>query len=76
MLILQEAADVGHLNAGNAAGTASFLPNDNLYLHSQEVQMKLLISFTLGIYLMRKHGLAEMALVSLGIFMVLCMIFH
>lgn len=38
--------------------------------------MKLLISFTLGIYLMRKHGLAEMALVSLGIFMVLCMIFH
>lgn len=38
--------------------------------------MKLLISFSLGIYLMRKHGIAEMILVSLGIFLILCVIFR
>lgn len=38
--------------------------------------MKLLISFILGICIMRKHGIAEMILVSLGIFLVLCMIFQ
>lgn len=38
--------------------------------------MRLLISLILGIYLMRKHGIAEMILVSLGIFLVLCIIFQ
>lgn len=38
--------------------------------------MKLLISFILGTYFMRKHGIAEMALVSLGIFLVLSMVFQ
>lgn len=38
--------------------------------------MKLMISLILGVYLMRKHGIAEMLLVSLGIFLILCMIFQ
>ncbi len=38
--------------------------------------MRLLISLILGIYLMRKHGIAEMLLVSLGIFLMLCAIFQ
>ena len=38
--------------------------------------MNLIISFILGIYLMRKHGIAEMILVSLGIFLILCVIFR
>lgn len=38
--------------------------------------MKLLISLILGVYLMRRHGIAEMLLVSLGIFLILCMIFQ
>lgn len=38
--------------------------------------MKLLISVIIGIYLMRKHGIAEMILVSLGIFLILCVIFR
>lgn len=35
--------------------------------------MKLLVSFILGIYLMRKHGIVEMLLASLGIFWITCM---
>ena len=38
--------------------------------------MKLLISLILGVYLMRKHGIAEMVLVSLDIFLVLRRIFQ
>ena len=38
--------------------------------------MKLLISLILGVYLMRKHGIAEMVFVSLDIFLVLRMIFQ
>ena len=38
--------------------------------------MKFVISVIIGIYLMRKHGIAEMILVSLGIFLVLCMVFR
>ena len=38
--------------------------------------MKLGVSIILGIYLMRKHGIAEMILVSLGIFLILCVIFQ
>ena len=38
--------------------------------------MKLMISLILGIYLMRKHGIVEMILVSLGIFLILCVIFQ
>ncbi|GFI50891.1 hypothetical protein IMSAGC020_02101 [Lachnospiraceae bacterium] len=38
--------------------------------------MKLMISLILGIYLMRKHGIVEMILVSLGIFLILGMIFR
>lgn len=38
--------------------------------------MKLMISLILGVYLMRKHRIAEMILVSLGIFLVLCMVFR
>ena len=37
--------------------------------------MKLAVSIILGIYLMRKHGIVEMILVSLGIFLILGMIF-
>ena len=37
--------------------------------------MKLMISLILGIYLMREHGIVEMILVSLGIFLILGMIF-
>lgn len=37
--------------------------------------MKFVISIILGIYLMRKHGIAEMITVSLGIFLVLCVLF-
>ena len=38
--------------------------------------MKVVISTIIGIYLMRKHGIAEMVLVSLGIFLILCVIFR
>ncbi len=38
--------------------------------------MKFVISVIIGIYLMRKHGIAEMILVSLGIFLILCVIFR
>lgn len=38
--------------------------------------MKLMISLILGVYFMRKHGIAEMLLVSLGIFLALCMVFR
>ena len=38
--------------------------------------MKLAVSIILGIYLMRKHGIAEMLLVSLSIFLMLCVIFQ
>lgn len=37
--------------------------------------MKLAFSIVLGIYLMRKYGIAEMIMVSLGIFLVLCILF-
>ena len=37
--------------------------------------MKLMISLILGIYLMREHGIVEMILVSLGIFLISGMIF-
>lgn len=38
--------------------------------------MKFVISVIIGIYLMRKHGIAEMVLVSLGISLILCVIFQ
>lgn len=37
--------------------------------------MKLLLSVIIGAYLMRKHGIAEMALASLGIYIVLTFLF-
>lgn len=37
--------------------------------------MKLVISTIIGIYLMRRHGIAEMVLVSLGVFLILCVVF-